>query len=218
MAWGRRDDGKLCGIHPLSQGKAKAYTVWHRFGVPAMVAVCEIRSHVSPVLSCVRTSIRIWLGEATLVHVRHHPVEEAGLVQALDPGHQGQPYPWLVMQGLTRSGPSFSEVGHRDWEIHVQENLRCTHGGTRTERWALRRDGLVSPFRVVICRHTPLGPTSIAKISYTFDILICPDILWHLSPWYVSNISIIFDAPCLFLYHLLSVLLHFVAFLCIFRN
>jgi hypothetical protein len=36
--------------------------------------------------------------------------------------------------------------------------------------------------------------------------------------WYVSNVSIIFDAPCLFLYHLLSVSLHFVAFLCIFRN
>jgi hypothetical protein len=36
--------------------------------------------------------------------------------------------------------------------------------------------------------------------------------------WYVSNVSIIFDAPCLFIYHLLSVLLHFVAFLCIFWN
>jgi hypothetical protein len=32
--------------------------------------------------------------------------------------------------------------------------------------------------------------------------------------WYVSNVSIIFDAPCLFLHHLLSVLLHFVVFLC----
>jgi hypothetical protein len=36
--------------------------------------------------------------------------------------------------------------------------------------------------------------------------------------WYVSNVSIIFYAPCLFLHHLLSVSLHFVAFLCIFRN
>jgi hypothetical protein len=36
--------------------------------------------------------------------------------------------------------------------------------------------------------------------------------------WYVSNVSKIFDAPCLFLHHLLSVLLHFVAFLCVFRN
>jgi hypothetical protein len=36
--------------------------------------------------------------------------------------------------------------------------------------------------------------------------------------WYVSNVSIIFDAPCLFLHYFLSVLLYFVAFLCIFQN
>jgi hypothetical protein len=36
--------------------------------------------------------------------------------------------------------------------------------------------------------------------------------------WYVSNVSLIFDAPCLFLHHFLSVSLHFVAVLCIFRN
>jgi hypothetical protein len=36
--------------------------------------------------------------------------------------------------------------------------------------------------------------------------------------WYVSDVSIIFDAPCFFLHHLPNVLLHFVALLCIFRN
>jgi hypothetical protein len=36
--------------------------------------------------------------------------------------------------------------------------------------------------------------------------------------WYVSNVSIIFDDPCLFMHHLLFILLHFVAFLCIFWN
>jgi hypothetical protein len=36
--------------------------------------------------------------------------------------------------------------------------------------------------------------------------------------WYVSNVSIFFDAPCLFIHHLLCVLLHSVAFLCVFRN
>jgi hypothetical protein len=36
--------------------------------------------------------------------------------------------------------------------------------------------------------------------------------------WYVSNVSIIFEAPCLFLHHLPNVSLHFVALLCIFRN
>jgi hypothetical protein len=35
---------------------------------------------------------------------------------------------------------------------------------------------------------------------------------------YISNVSIIFDAPCLFLHHLPNVLLHFVALLCIFWN
>jgi hypothetical protein len=34
----------------------------------------------------------------------------------------------------------------------------------------------------------------------------------HDEHWYVSNVSIIFDAPCLFMHHLLCVLLHFVAF------
>jgi hypothetical protein len=36
--------------------------------------------------------------------------------------------------------------------------------------------------------------------------------------WYVSNVSIIFDAPCLFLHHLPIVSLHLVAFLYAFRN
>jgi hypothetical protein len=55
-----------------------------------------------------------------------------------------------------------------------------------------------------------------------FDTLIyrkyydTPTIL--VGPQYVSNVTIIFEAPCLFLHHFLSVLLHFVAFLCIFWN
>jgi hypothetical protein len=36
--------------------------------------------------------------------------------------------------------------------------------------------------------------------------------------WYVSNVSIIFDVPCLFLHHLPNVSLHLVALLCDFRN
>jgi hypothetical protein len=40
---------------------------------------------------------------------------------------------------------------------------------------------------------------------------------WH-GLWYVSNISIVFDAPCLFLHHLPNVSLHFMAFLCDFWN
>jgi hypothetical protein len=41
---------------------------------------------------------------------------------------------------------------------------------------------------------------------------------WNNGLWYVSNVSIIFYAPCLFLHHLPTVSLHFVALLCIFRN
>jgi hypothetical protein len=39
--------------------------------------------------------------------------------------------------------------------------------------------------------------------------------LWE---WYVSNVSIIFDAPCLFIHRLLYVLLHFVVFYAFFRT
>jgi hypothetical protein len=42
--------------------------------------------------------------------------------------------------------------------------------------------------------------------------------LTALMDWYVSNVSIIFDAPCLFLHHLHIVSLHFVALFCVFRN
>jgi hypothetical protein len=43
-------------------------------------------------------------------------------------------------------------------------------------------------------------------------------LLGYIVSWYVSNVSIIFDAPCLFLHHLPNVSLHFVAFLCDFQN
>jgi hypothetical protein len=36
--------------------------------------------------------------------------------------------------------------------------------------------------------------------------------------WYVANVSIIFDAPCLFYTNCFLFCLHFVAFLCIFWN
>jgi hypothetical protein len=54
------------------------------------------------------------------------------------------------------------------------------------------------------------GNTSHASNSQKPSFPMCP--------WYVSNVSIIFDAPCLFIHHLLCVLLHFMAFSCIFQN
>jgi hypothetical protein len=61
----------------------------------------------------------------------------------------------------------------------------------------------MSPQKLLFCYHLPTWGRAGVKLG---------------DAWYVSNVSIIFDAPCLFTHHLLSVLLHFVAFLCIFRN
>jgi hypothetical protein len=61
----------------------------------------------------------------------------------------------------------------------------------------------LSPQKLFLCYHLPTRGRAGVKLR---------------DAWYVSNVSIIFDAPCLFLHHLLSVLLHFVAFLCIFWN
>jgi hypothetical protein len=59
----------------------------------------------------------------------------------------------------------------------------------------------MSPQKLLFCYHLPTRGRAGVKLG---------------DAWYVSNISIIFDAPCLFMHHLLCVLLHFVAFLCIF--
>jgi hypothetical protein len=69
-------------------------------------------------------------------------------------------------------------------------------------RWS-RLWWCMSPQKLFFCYYLPTRGRAGVKLG---------------DAWYVSNISIIFDAPCLFLHHLLSVLLNFVAFLCIFRN
>jgi hypothetical protein len=61
----------------------------------------------------------------------------------------------------------------------------------------------MSPQKLLFCYHLPTRGRAGVKLG---------------DAWYISNVSIIFDAPCLFIHHLLCVLLHFVAFLCIFRN
>jgi hypothetical protein len=61
----------------------------------------------------------------------------------------------------------------------------------------------MSPQKLFFCYHLPTRGWEGVKLG---------------DAWYVSNVSIIFDAPCLFLYHLLFVLLHLVAFLFIFQN
>jgi hypothetical protein len=61
----------------------------------------------------------------------------------------------------------------------------------------------MSPQKLLICYHLPTQGRAGVKLG---------------DAWYVSNVSIIFYAPCLFIHHLFCVLLHFVVFLCIFWN
>jgi hypothetical protein len=69
-------------------------------------------------------------------------------------------------------------------------------------RWS-RLWWCMSPQKLFFCYYLPTRGQAGVKLG---------------DAWYVSNVSIIFDAPCLFIHHLLWVLLHIVAFLCIFRN
>jgi hypothetical protein len=69
-------------------------------------------------------------------------------------------------------------------------------------RWS-RLWWCMSPQKLFFCYHLPTQGRAGVKLR---------------DAWYVSNVSIIFDAPCLFIHHLLCVLLHFMVFLCIFRN
>jgi hypothetical protein len=69
-------------------------------------------------------------------------------------------------------------------------------------RWS-RLWWCMPPQKLFFCYHLPTRGRAGVKLR---------------DAWYVSNVSIIFDAPWLFIHHLLCVLLHFVVFLCIFRN
>jgi hypothetical protein len=61
----------------------------------------------------------------------------------------------------------------------------------------------MSPQKLLFCYHLSTRGRARVKIG---------------DAWYISNVCIIFYAPCLFMDYLLCVLLHFVAFLCIFWN
>jgi hypothetical protein len=58
-------------------------------------------------------------------------------------------------------------------------------------------DGACHLKKLFFCYHLPTRGRARVKLG---------------DAWYVSNVSIIFDDPCLFIHHLLCVLLHFVAF------
>jgi hypothetical protein len=83
---------------------------------------------------------------------------------------------------------------------HVLSSL--TSALNALPRWS-RLWWCMSPQKLFFCYHLPTRGRAGVRLGRA---------------WYVSNVSIIFDAPCLFIYHLLCVLLHFVVFLCIFQN
>jgi hypothetical protein len=61
----------------------------------------------------------------------------------------------------------------------------------------------MSPQKLLFCYHLPTRGRAGVKLG---------------DAWYVSNVSIIFDATCLFYTNCFMFCLHFVTFLCIFRN
>jgi hypothetical protein len=69
-------------------------------------------------------------------------------------------------------------------------------------RW-LRLWWCMSPQKLFFCYHLPTRGQAGVKLG---------------DAWYVSNVSIIFDAPCLFYTICFMFCLHFVAFLCDFQN
>jgi hypothetical protein len=69
-------------------------------------------------------------------------------------------------------------------------------------RWS-RSWWCMSPQKLFFCYHLPTRGWARVKLR---------------DAWYVSNVSIIFDAPCLFYTICFMFCLHFVAFLCDFRN
>jgi hypothetical protein len=86
-------------------------------------------------------------------------------------------------------------------------------GQIRRRRWTLASSLSPTPSP---CHGAPPWPVSL--IQSVADQEECRRPKLTAALWYVSNLSIIFDAPCLFLHHLPCVSLHFMAFLCDFWN
>jgi hypothetical protein len=139
--------------------------------------------------------------------------------------HHGRTLAWISVLGLprTRNGHDsiflvidhFSKMAHF---IPCHKTDDASHIANLFFRDIIRLHGF--PTSIVSDRDVNFmsyfWKTLMAKIG--IKLLFSSSSHPQMDGWYVSNISIIFDAPCLFLHHLLSVLLHFVAFLCIFQN
>jgi hypothetical protein len=91
---------------------------------------------------------------------------------------------------------------YQDYVFHAHVLSSLISALNALPRWS-RLWWCISPKKLIFCYHLPTRGWAGVKLG---------------DAWYVSNVSIIFDAPCLFLHHLPCVSLHFVAFLCDFWN
>jgi hypothetical protein len=94
-------------------------------------------------------------------------------------------------------------------KLYCQDYVSCAHvlstlisALNALHRWS-RLWWCMSPQKLLFCYHLPTRGRAGVKLG---------------DAWYVSNVYIIFDAPCLFYTICFMFCLHFVAFLCIFRN
>jgi hypothetical protein len=91
---------------------------------------------------------------------------------------------------------------YQDYVFHAPVLSTLISALNALHRWS-RLWWCMSPQFFFFCYHLPTRGWAGVKLG---------------DAWYVSNVYIIFDAPCLFLHHLPCVSLHFVAFLYDFRN
>jgi hypothetical protein len=85
---------------------------------------------------------------------------------------------------------------YRDYVFHAHVLSTLILALNALPRWS-RLWWCMSPQKLFFCYHLPTRGWAGVKLG---------------DAWYISNVSIIFDAPCLFLHHLPIVSLHLVAF------
>jgi hypothetical protein len=154
-------------------------------------------------------------------------------------GH-GEATRWLGMTEQARQGAASAvwDPGRRPACLGWRSSIRCSRGSTSRHSWIKIGVGLGWYYRGKYMlaekggqrwsRSTTFFSSSLHNQARVSSVLLCyrareqflssGRVKWWCEGWYVSNVSIIFDAPCLFLHHLLSVSLHFMAILCIFQN
>jgi hypothetical protein len=106
-------------------------------------------------------------------------------------------FSWFFVCVLLHVITWFLSFFYQDYIFHAHILSSFDLSTQRLHIWS-RLCRCMSPQKLFLCYHLPTRGRAGVKLG---------------DAWYVSNVSIIFYAPCLFSHHLLSVSLHFVAFL-----